>query len=265
MVDWRSAAGWAALAGALALVSSLATTTPVLWFGVIVIVVATVAFWVWRRRAIAAAGDELIRQAEAPEPDVDWDRSGLESLPAYLLEPAEMTSPAQLESVLRLSPEDLADQARRSRAALPAAIIFFLLAVAGLVLIFLGTVRLAGDPALAASALGAIPPVLAGVALLVGFSETTAVTRVGRRASGIYLARARPELDRMWRTTEPFTEGKVLIYTDSGYLINESAMTLPPTAPRRTAILRTILVVLVSIVLALMIFVTALAALVGDA
>jgi len=256
MVDWRSAAAWAALAGSLALVSSLAIRTPIVWFGVLVIVGATVVFSVWRRREIAVAGGELVSQAEAPEPDIDWDRTGLDALPAYFLDPSEMTTPAQLEAALRLSPEDLKDQASRIRGALPAAIAFLILPVAGLVLLFLGTVGLAGNSSQAPLALEAVPLVLAGVTLLAGYTESVALTRVARRVSGIFLARARPELDRMWRTTEPFTEGKVLIHTDSGYLINESAMTLPPTAPRYTKILRTVLIVLVCVVIALMVFVT---------
>ena len=255
MVDWRSAAAWAALAGALALVSSLAIRTPILWFGVLVIVGATVVFLVWRRRAIAVAGEALINQAEAPEPDVDWDRTGLDKLPAYFLEPSEMTSPAQLEAALRLSPEDLKDQASRIRGALPAALAFLALAVAGLVLLFLGTVRLADNPAPSALALESVPLVLAGIVLLLGYSESVALTRIARRVSGILLARARPELDRLWQTTEPFMGGKVLVHTDSGYLINESAMTLPPTAPRHTKILRAVLIVLVCVVIALMVFV----------
>ena len=251
IVDWRAGAAWAALAGGLALVSSLALETPLWWLGVVAVTAAAVAFWAWRRRVISAAGDELVRQAQAPEPDVDWDRTGMETLPHYFLAPADMTSAAQVEAVLKLSQEDLRDQARRSRGTIVAIVGQAIFAAAGLVLIFIGLLRLVLDPVLSASTLELIPPVLTGAALVIAFAESLAVVRIGRRVSGMIVVALRPELDRIWRTTEPFTTGSVLIYTDSGYLIYEPAMTVPPTEPRNKSFQRAITWVMILVAVAL--------------
>ena len=271
IVDWRSACAWLAFAGALALSVSIASVAALGWLVFVAVIIAAVGYGILRPRRITALVAELVALAEADRVTVvsaesdSWDRSRLDSIPEYYLQPVDAATPAQLEHMLRLTPDALKAQFAEARAAMLTTILVGILGLGGISLAgsaVIGwlseAVSVPGLPHLFPIPITVAIGLVAAAALVMPLVESAAMTRVGRVLAG-YLARAASaELGRLWQVDPGFSTGAVVRWSPGGYFLDVTQMTLAPEPPARNAVLRTVAWVAIGSAVALILFLFAL-------
>jgi len=267
IVDWRSACAWLAFAGALALSVSITSVAALGWLAFVAVIVAAVGYGILRRRRITALVAELVALAEADRvngPGAEsesWDRSRLDTIPEYYLQPVDAATPAQLERMVRLTPDALKAQFAEARAAMLTTILVGILGLSGICLAGLPligwlsqAVSAPGLPQLFPIPITVAMGLVAAAALVMPLVESAAMTRVGRVLAG-YLARAASaELGRLWQVDPGFTTGTVVRWSPGGYFLDVTQMTLAPEPPARNAVLRTVAWVAIGSAVALLLF-----------
>jgi len=251
LVDWRSALAWAAFAGGVAFAILSTEASRAWWVLAIWLGAAAIMFGFARRRMLKDQAVLLIEQAQADIArdaaldNTKWDRSRLGELPDYYLQPLDMTSPAQLEALMRVPPSVAKQQAAELPGSIFATALFGVLMLAGVVLA--GVVPVVWlvssfdsflDGSFAGVPLALIAGVVSGAILLFGFSESTIYVAAARTASGLLVGIAAAELPRLWSLDPGYTQGQVVRWTPNGYTLDPTRMSLPPTPRARSKFLR---------------------------
>jgi len=232
MVDWRATSVWALLTGLTALAGAIAIAHPVAWFGFAVVIGASIVFAVSRRRLARTAGERLVALASEVHPDAEWDRTGMADVPFQCLYPEDVASPADLERLLRMPPEDARAQRKSDSrsvhvavyldiALMAVALVFSLSTFSSIFLMFSDDSERARSSAVAITVIATLST--ASAASL----EVFRYVAYSRRVSQAIVPLAVAELPRLWAIDNSF-DGQVVRLTPSGYVLDVTKMSVPP-------------------------------------
>jgi len=245
MVDWRAIAAGAVLAGLTALVGAIAMIYPLVWLVFLVVIGANVAFGVSRRRVTRLAGEKMVALVDAGS-NREWDRTGMADLPHHYQYPEDVSSPAGLERLLKIPPDDVRAQQAAARPVvigvwLSVALMFIAVASAIFAIFWLF-----GNDDLPRTALVAGVVFASLLTAVVVASDVQRFMGYSRRVSQAVVSLAVAELPRLWAIDNSF-DGLVVRSTPTGYVLDVTKMSVPPTPsklspnPRRVALALAIL------------------------